>query len=67
MARWPFFQTKQYGISGNLLHPLSNFLTNRKKRVVLNEQTSAWADVNARVPQGCILGPPLFLIYKLPC
>ena len=42
---------------------MSNFLRNRKQRVVLNGQTSSWADVNAGAPQGSILGPRLFLIY----
>ena len=56
------FKLKQNGISGNLLSLLSSFLRNRKQRVVLNGQTS-WADVNAGVPQGSILGPLLFLIY----
>ena len=54
---------KQNGISGNLLNLLSNFLRNRKQRVVLNGQSSSWADVTAGVPQDFILGLILFLIY----
>ena len=53
------FKLKQNGISGNLLNLLSNFLRNRKQR----GETSSWADANAGIPQGSILGWLLFLIY----
>ena len=54
---------KQNGISENLLKIIEDFLSNRYQRVVLNGQSSGWAEVNFGVPQGSILGPLLFLIY----
>ena len=56
------YKLTQNGISGNLLNLLEDFLKERKQRVVLNGQLSTWKNINARVPQGSILGP-LFLIY----
>ena len=53
------FKLKQNGISCELLHILTDFLSNRKQRVVLNGQNSSWTNVHAEVPQG----PLLFLIY----
>ena len=58
------FKLKQNGISGSLLNLLSDFLRKRKQRVVLNGQTSSWADVNTGVPQDSILGP-LYFLYIL--
>ena len=57
------FKVGQNGISGDLLNILIGFLSNRKQRVVLNGEVSAWASVNAGVPQGSILDPLLFLTY----
>ena len=51
------------GISGNLLDVLSDFLSDRKQRLVINGQKFTWENVNVGVPQGSILGPLLFLIY----
>ena len=53
------YKLRQYGFSGNLLALLTDFLSNRKQRVVLNGQHSSWAGV----PQGSILGPLLLLVY----
>ena len=57
------FKLRQNGISGDIINILQDFLRNRKQRVVLNGQYSSWADVNAGVPQGSILGRLIFLIY----
>ena len=57
------YKLNQNGISGNLLETLTDFLKDRKQSVVLNGQNSSWANIQAGVPQGFILGPLLFLIY----
>ena len=57
------FKLRSNGIDGPLFNLLENYLHNRKQRVVLNCQTSKWANINAGVPPGSVLGPLLFLIY----
>ena len=57
------FKLKQNGISGNLLNVITDFLCQRKQRVVLNGQHSYWTNIEGGVPQGSILGPLFFLIY----
>ena len=57
------FKFEQSGISGKLLRPIKDFLTDRKQRVALNGKCSSWMDVQAGVPQGSMLLSLLFKIY----
>ena len=57
------YKLKNFGISGNLITLLTNYLSDRYQRVVLNGQESEWEKIYAGVPQGSVLGPLLFLVY----
>jgi hypothetical protein len=52
-----------YGIRGQVLDWVSNFLNGRTQRVVINGESSPNANITSGVPQGTVLGPLLFLIY----
>ena len=54
---------EHYGIDSKILPWITNFLNNRKQRVVVDRSFSNYADVESGVPQGTVLGPLLFLLH----
>jgi len=54
---------QHHGSKGQLLEWISDFLTTRRQRVVMEGHSSGWSEVTFGVPQGSIIGPLLFLVY----
>ena len=54
---------EHYSIDSKILLWITNFLNNRKQRVVVDGNFSNYADVESSVPQGTVLGPLLFLLH----
>ena len=46
-----------------MLGSIGAYLTSRKQRVVIDGWYSTWKESKARVPQGSVLGPFLFLVF----
>ena len=54
---------KHYGICGNIINWITDFLSGRTQCVVVRGSSSKVAAVLSGVPQGTVLGPLLFLAY----
>ena len=57
------FKLRQNGIDGYILVWLSSCLSQRKQKVCFKSCYSGLKSIFAGVPQGSVLGPPLFLVY----
>ena len=52
-----------YGIGGNVLARITDFLSGRRQRVSIKGCLSEWNEVLSEVPQGSVMGPVLFVVY----
>ena len=52
-----------YGIRGQVLDWVCDFLQDRSQQVVIGASISSKKQVTSRVPQGSVLGPTLFVIF----
>ena len=57
------FKLNSVRINGTLLQWFTDYLKDRKQRVVLPGVSSDWRFIKAGVPQGSNLGPLLFLVF----
>ena len=57
------YKLKMKGIGGDMINILASFLSDRGQLVTIDGQFSEWTSIEARVPQGSILRPILFLVY----
>ena len=54
---------EQYGIKGNIHSWLTNFLSTRTMRTIVEGESSKETSVDSGVPQGTVLGPIMFLCH----
>ena len=56
-------KAKKYGITGQVLAWLKNYLSDRYQCTLANNVVSSTKNISCGVPQGSVCGPLLFLLY----
>ena len=57
------YKLGRYGVNVSFLNLMASYLGGREQRVIMQNAESTWRPITARVPQGSVLGPLLFLLY----
>ena len=55
------FKLKSIGLGGSVLSIGTEFLSDRKQRVLVDGAASEWIPIISGVPQGSVLGPLVFI------
>ena len=57
------FKLKSIGVGGSVLSICTEFLSDRRQRVVVDGAASEWIPIISGVQQGSVFGPFLFILY----
>ena len=57
------FKLRSIDVGDSVLSFCREFLSNRRQQVVVDGATSEWIPIVSGVPQGCVLGPLLYILY----
>ena len=60
----PLFKFKSIGVGGSAMSICGEFLSNRRQRAVVEDDISEWIPIVSGMPQACVLGPFLLILYS---
>ena len=55
---------KAYGITEKLIYWFSSYLKGRRQKVIIKNNSSAYCEISAGVPQGSVLASLIYYLYK---